>query len=73
MVVNSLEQPFNASRIPDESNRRLEPRRRDVTLSRVKAVGDPFHKVLRILLPDGLHLVIDLSHTNLSTENGGNL
>lgn len=71
LIGDSLEQDLDGGRVSDESGGHLEASGRNVTVSGLDVVGDPFNKVLRVL---GLHVVhglVDFLHGDLSSPVGG--
>jgi len=73
LVRHTLEQLLDGSRVADKGDRHLETARSDVALSSEDIVRDPFDKVGRVLVLDHLHLLLDLLHSDLATEDGSDL
>lgn len=73
LVAHPLEQLLDGSRIAQERDGHLQSPRRNVTLSCKHVVRDPLDEVGRVLVLDVLHLLFDLLHGDLATENGGDL
>ena len=72
LVADTLEELLNRSRVSEERDGHLEATRRDVTLRGEDVVRDPLDEVRRVLVLDVLHLLLDLLHRDLSTEDGSN-
>jgi len=73
LVRHTLEQLLDGSRVADEGDRHLETARSDVALSGEDVVRDPLDKVCRVLALDHLHLLLDLLHSDLATEDSSDL
>jgi hypothetical protein len=73
LVRHTLEQLLDGSRVANERDRHLETARSDVALGSEDVVRDPLDKVGRVLVLDHLHLLLDLLHRNLATEDSSNL
>ena len=73
LVADTLEQLLDGSRVAEESDSHLETTRGNVALSSQHVVGDPFNEVSRVLVLDVLHLLLDILHGDLATEDGGDL
>ena len=72
LVADASEQLLNGGRVAQESDGHLETTRGNVTLSGQHVVGDPLDEVSRVLVLDVLHLLLDLLHGNLTTEDSSN-
>jgi len=70
LVADTLEEFLDGSRVTEEGNSHLKTSRRNVTLGSEDVVGNPLHKVCRVLVLNVLHLLLNLLHRHLSTENG---
>lgn len=73
LVADTLEELLNGGRVTEEGNSHLETPGRNVTLSGEDIVGNPLHEVCRVLVLNVLHLLLNLLHRHLSTEDSGNL
>ena len=73
LVADTLEELLDSGRVTQESDSHLAAPRGDVTLSGEDVVGNPLDEVGRVLVLDVLHLLLDLLHRNLATEDGGDL
>jgi hypothetical protein len=73
LVVHTLEQLLDGGRVGDERYGHLAAARRDVTVGREHVVRDPLDKVRRVGLLDLLHLLLDVFHGDLATEDGSDL
>lgn len=62
LVIDTLEQLLDSSRVGDERDSHLPPARRDITVGGEHVVGDPLHKVRSVVLLDLLHLLLDVLH-----------
>jgi len=71
LVTDTLEELLDSSRVSEESDSHLEATRRNVALSGEDVVGDPLDEVGRVLVLDVLHLLLDILHGDLATEDGG--
>lgn len=70
LLGNTLEQLLDSGGVADEGDSHLETTGRNVALSGKDIVGDPFNEVSRVFALDVLHLLLDLLHGNLSSEDG---
>ena len=68
---HALEHLLDGGGVTNEGGGHLEALRRDVTDGRLDVVGDPFHKVRRVLVLDVEHLFIDFLGGHATTEHGG--
>lgn len=66
LLADTLEERLDRGRVADEGRRHLEATGRNVTLSGGNVSGDPLDEVGRVLGLDGLELVLDLLHRNLT-------
>jgi hypothetical protein len=71
LIGDTLEEDLDGGRVSDESGGHLETSRRNVTVSGLNVVGDPFNKVLRVLGLHGVHGLVDFLHRDLSSPVGG--
>ena len=72
LVADTLEELLDGSRVTEERNGHLETARRNVTLRGEDVVGNPLDEVSRVLVLDVLHLLLDLLHRDLATEDSRN-
>ncbi|GMT14310.1 hypothetical protein PFISCL1PPCAC_5608, partial [Pristionchus fissidentatus] len=70
LLGDSLEELLDGSRVTNEGSSHLKSSGRDIAHCRLNVVGDPVDEVRRVLVLDGHHLVIDLTHRHASTEHG---
>jgi hypothetical protein len=73
LVRHTFEQFLDGSRVADKGNRHLETARSDVALGSEDVVRDPLDKVGRVLVLHELHLLFDILHRDLATEDGSHL
>ena len=73
LIAHTLEQLLDSSRVAEERHGHLETAGRDVTLRGEDVVRDPLDEVRRVLVLHVLHLLFDLLHRHLSTEDCRNL
>lgn len=73
LVIDTLEEFLDGGRVAQEGNGHLASTRWDVTLGSEDVIGDPFHKVSRVLVLDVLHLLFDFLHRYFATEDGSDL
>ena len=73
LVRYTFEQLLDSSRVTDEGDRHLETARSNVTLRGEDVVRDPLDKVGRVFVLDHLHLLLNLLHRDLATEDGSDL
>jgi hypothetical protein len=71
LLADTLEQLLDGSGVADEGNSHLETAGRNVALRGEYVVRDPLDKVRAVLGLHGLHLLLDLLHRDLATEDGG--
>jgi len=71
LVADTLEELLDSGRVTQEGNRHLQTTRRNVALSGQHVVGNPLDEVGRVLVLDVLHLLLDVLHGDLATEDGG--
>lgn len=71
LVTDTLEELLDGGRVTDEGRGHLEAARGDRAKSGLDVVGDPLNEVRRVLVLDVAHLVLDLLHGDLTTEDGG--
>lgn len=69
LVSDTLEKLLDRSRVTDEGRGHLKAARRDRTKSSLDIVGDPLHEVRGVLVLNIAHLVLDLLHRDLATED----
>ena len=69
LVAHTTEQLLDRSAVAEEGNSHLEAARRDVALRGEDVVGNPLDEVRRVLVLNVLHLLLDLLHRNLATED----
>ena len=69
LVADTLEELLDRGRVSEERDGHLEVTRRDVTLRGKDVVRDPLDEVRRVLVLDVLHLLLDLLHGDLATED----
>lgn len=72
LVADTPEELLDGGGVTQESDGHLETTGRDVTLRGKHVVGDPLDEVCRVLVLDVLHLLLDLLHGDLATEDSGN-
>merc|ERR1712130_297912 len=72
LLTDTLEQLLDGCAVTNEGGAHLESTWRNVTDGCLHVVGDPFHKVGRVLVLDIEHLLINLLHGHASTEHGSN-
>ena len=73
LVADTLEKLLDGGGVAQECDGHLETARRNVTLRGLDVVGNPFDEVCRVLVLDVLHLLLDLLHGDLATEDGRDL
>lgn len=73
LVADTLEELLDGGRVSEEGDGHLRRPWGNVTLSGEDVVGDPLDEVGRVLALDVLHLLLDLLHGDLATEDGGDL
>jgi hypothetical protein len=73
LVADSLEQFLDGSRVTQEGNSHLQTPGGNVALRSEDIVGDPLDEICRVLALDVLHLLLDLLHRYLATEDGSDL
>lgn len=71
LVTDTLEQLLDGGRVTDKCGRHPEVTGRDLAESGLDVVGDPLDKVGLVLVLDVAHLVLNLLHGDLTTEDGG--
>jgi hypothetical protein len=70
LVADTLEQLLDRGRVTDEGRRHLEATGRNGAEGGLDVVGDPLNEVGGVLVLDVAHLVLDLLHGDLTTEDG---
>jgi hypothetical protein len=70
LVADTLEQLLDRGRVTDEGRRHLEATGRNGAEGGLDIVGDPLNEVGGVLVLDVAHLVLDLLHGDLTTEDG---
>ncbi|GMT14308.1 hypothetical protein PFISCL1PPCAC_5605 [Pristionchus fissidentatus] len=70
LLRDSLEELLDGSRVSDKGGGHLQATGRNVTDGSLDVGRDPIDEVRRVLVLDGHHLVIDLTHRHASTEHG---
>lgn len=73
LVADTLEQLLDRCRVAEERDRHLVATGRNVALCRQHVVRDPLHEVRRVLVLHVLHLLLNLLHRDLATEDGSDL
>lgn len=71
LVSDTLEQLLDRCRVSDERGAHLQSTGRDRAESSLHVVGDPLDEVRGVLVLNVAHLVLNLLHGHLSTEDGG--
>ena len=71
LVADALEEFLDGGAVADEGARHLEAARRDRAEGRLDVVRDPLDEVVRVLVLDVAHLILDLLHRHLAAEDGG--
>lgn len=71
LVANSLEELLDRSRVTNESGAHLQSTWWDGAECGLDVVWNPLNKVGRVLVLNVQHLVLNLLHADLSTEEGG--
>ena len=69
LVADTLEQLLDGGRVAEERDGHLLSARRDVALGSKDVVRDPLNEVRRVLVLDVLHLLLNLLHRDLATED----
>ena len=72
LVADAAEKFLNGSRVTEERHGHLQATGRDVTLGGEHVVGDPLDEVCRVLVLNILHLLLNLLHRDLATEDSSN-
>lgn len=70
LITDTLEELLDGGRVTNEGSRHLEATGRNGAEGGLDVVGDPFNEVGRVLVLDVAHLVLDLLHGDLTTEDG---
>jgi hypothetical protein len=70
LVSNTLEELLNGGGVSNEGGGHLQSTGRNGAESGLHVVGDPLNEVGRVLVLDVAHLVLNLLHGDLSTEDG---
>jgi hypothetical protein len=70
LISDTLEQLLNTGGVTNKGRAHLQPAGRDRAESGLHVVGDPLNEVGRVLVLDVAHLVLDLLHRDLTTEDG---
>ena len=70
LVTDTLEELLDGGGVTNEGGGHLEATGRDGAKSGLDVVGDPLNEVRGVLVLDVAHLVLDLLHGDLSTEDG---
>jgi len=73
LIADTFEELLDRSRVTQEGDGHLQSTRGDVTLSGDDIVGDPLDEVSRVLALDILHLLLNLLHRDLATEDSSDL
>merc|ERR550537_1965953 len=71
ILSDTLEHLLDCCGIPQEGHCHLQTLRRNIADSGLDIVGDPLHKVGRVLVLHVQHLLVDLLGRHTSTEQGG--
>jgi len=71
LVTDTLEKLLDGGGVTDEGGRHLEATRWDRAKGSLDVVGNPFNEVGVVLVLDIAHLILNLLHGNLSTEDSG--
>ena len=69
LVANTFEELLNSCRVANKCHCHLGATRSNITLSGEDVVRDPLDEVRRVLVLDVLHLLLDLLHRDLATED----
>lgn len=73
LVADTLEELLDSGGVTQEGDGHLQALGGDVTVGGEDVVGDPLDEVSGVLVLDVLHLLLDLPHGDLSTEDSSNL
>lgn len=71
LVTDTLEQLLDGGRVTDEGGRHAQVAGRNLAQSGLDVVGNPLDEVGLVLVLDVAHLVLNLLHGDLTTEDGG--
>src|SRR6266404_3808849 len=72
LLADTAEQLLDGGRVAKECDGHLEATRWDVALCSEHIVRNPLDKVRRVLVLNVLHLLLNLLHRHLATEDSGN-
>jgi len=73
LIAYTFEQLLDGSRVAQECHSHFQASWRYVALSSEYIVGNPLHKVRRILVLDVLHLLFNFFHGDFAAEDSGDL
>lgn len=71
LITDTLEELLDGGGVTNEGRAHLQSLGRDGAESGLDVVGDPLNEVRGVLVLDVAHLVLNLLHGDLSTEDGG--
>ena len=70
LLANTLEELLDGGGVTNEGRRHLKATRGNGAKSGLDVVGNPLNEVAGVLVLDAAHLVLNLLHGNLTTEDG---